>query len=638
MKHFVRFSISVLIGCRIALGGNGLNEPPVGVADTASTAYRTAVSIAVLANDTDADGDALQIKYFTQPLAIEGQVTQTGQNLVFTPVAGFSGTSRFFYRLLGAGAETAVTIQVSEPPPPETRVIAFAGGPADSASPGAKWKSFGIPSIYKNGEFVGFAAGVVTRTGESFSGVFSGLPTALQMRVRTGAAVPAKSGQPQAGVFFTHLGDPVFPQAPGQLFADQETKNLFAVPARIGGAGVTEANDTGLWTVPAPGQPFQLLAQEDELASGTTARFHAFSSVAMPMFSGLVFFTAKLRGPGVTAANDAGLWLWTPADGSRLILRTGSLVALPNGRSATLAWMRVLGSAEFAVGRGGYEAVFGELDAHLRFTDGSGAVALIALDGSIEKLVPTTQPLAPEGLVVRGFGLPAWRWRESGVSYPAVVAHLAHDVAGVTSANDMALLDRGTVRARKGERTGAGTSVFSSFADPVKGFDLARPLTLYRATLAGPGLDARNHTALLVADDTDSFTVPVSPGKVIARTGAPAPGGGTFSRLLAHTIVPGRGPAFTALLRLEGDTVTPATCMGLWATDTGGRVSRILRTGDAVPVGGEVKKLRRFDILSPVPTSSGQRRASTPNDPAARLIYRAVFTDHTTAILSTTVP
>jgi len=71
------------------------NTPPVAVPDTATTNQDQAVTIAVLTNDIDADGDTLSISNFGQ--AAFGAVTQNGTQLVYTPNAGWSGTDAFSY-------------------------------------------------------------------------------------------------------------------------------------------------------------------------------------------------------------------------------------------------------------------------------------------------------------------------------------------------------------------------------------------------------------------------------------------------------------------------------------------------------------------------------------------------------------
>jgi len=95
---------------------NDPNSVPLAVDDSASTIAGQPVSIAVLANDSDPDGDALQIASFTQPM--NGSVTQQGELLVYTPAAGFSGVDSFSYVVFdsrGGEASAGVAVSVTDP-------------------------------------------------------------------------------------------------------------------------------------------------------------------------------------------------------------------------------------------------------------------------------------------------------------------------------------------------------------------------------------------------------------------------------------------------------------------------------------------------------------------------------------------
>jgi hypothetical protein len=93
------------------------NRPPVAVDDAASTAAATAVTIDVLANDSDPDGDALSVTAATQPAG--GTATVSGNAIVYVPAAGFAGTDRFTYTISdgrGGTASALVTVLVAPPP------------------------------------------------------------------------------------------------------------------------------------------------------------------------------------------------------------------------------------------------------------------------------------------------------------------------------------------------------------------------------------------------------------------------------------------------------------------------------------------------------------------------------------------
>ena len=98
-----------------------VNDPPNAVDDTATTQENIAVTIDVLANDTDVENNAFIVTGFTQ--GANGAVTSNpGGTLTYTPNTRFSGTDSFTYQISdgGGGTDSAtVTItvnRVSAPP------------------------------------------------------------------------------------------------------------------------------------------------------------------------------------------------------------------------------------------------------------------------------------------------------------------------------------------------------------------------------------------------------------------------------------------------------------------------------------------------------------------------------------------
>ena len=97
----------------VTAAGTGTNRPPVANADSATTMPGVAKTIAVLANDTDPDGDALVVTGATQP-AVGGGVTPGANSVTFTPSAGFSGTATFSYTVSdGRGGTATGSVSVS---------------------------------------------------------------------------------------------------------------------------------------------------------------------------------------------------------------------------------------------------------------------------------------------------------------------------------------------------------------------------------------------------------------------------------------------------------------------------------------------------------------------------------------------
>lgn len=74
----------------------GANTPPTAVGDFSSTSGE-AVTINVMANDSDPDGNGISVCGNSQPS--NGTVVQNGNQFVYTPNAGFAGNDSFVYDL-----------------------------------------------------------------------------------------------------------------------------------------------------------------------------------------------------------------------------------------------------------------------------------------------------------------------------------------------------------------------------------------------------------------------------------------------------------------------------------------------------------------------------------------------------------
>ncbi len=135
-----------------------VNDAPTTVDDTATTAQGHPVTIAVLANDTDVEGDALALASLTQPR--NGTAAIAGNAVTYTPNATFSGTDVFTYRAsdgaaVSAPAEVTVTVTPNVAP---TAVIA--GGsrtiPDSDRRPGEDVQLDGSASTDPDGTIVSY--------------------------------------------------------------------------------------------------------------------------------------------------------------------------------------------------------------------------------------------------------------------------------------------------------------------------------------------------------------------------------------------------------------------------------------------------------------------------------------------------
>jgi len=95
------------------LGDTNGNHSPVAAEDSVTTGEGIAVTINAVANDTDADGDALTISAFTQ--ASHGTVVDNGDGtLTYTPQFPYAGEDTFTYTISdGSGGTGSATVEVT---------------------------------------------------------------------------------------------------------------------------------------------------------------------------------------------------------------------------------------------------------------------------------------------------------------------------------------------------------------------------------------------------------------------------------------------------------------------------------------------------------------------------------------------
>ncbi len=89
-----------------------INHTPVANDDSATTRYEQSVTIDVLSNDSDADGDTLTIQNTTTPK--HGSVTIQNSKVKYTPDSGYSGSDNFKYTITdGHGAKATANVSVT---------------------------------------------------------------------------------------------------------------------------------------------------------------------------------------------------------------------------------------------------------------------------------------------------------------------------------------------------------------------------------------------------------------------------------------------------------------------------------------------------------------------------------------------
>ncbi|WP_249306342.1 Hint domain-containing protein [Rhodobacter capsulatus] len=105
-----------------------VNDSPDAVNDSAATTFQTAVTVPVLANDTDIDGDTLTVTGASSP---NGTVTVNADGTItFTPATGFSGAATITYTVSDGqgGTDTAIITVTVGADPRDGYVDGTAGG------------------------------------------------------------------------------------------------------------------------------------------------------------------------------------------------------------------------------------------------------------------------------------------------------------------------------------------------------------------------------------------------------------------------------------------------------------------------------------------------------------------------------
>src|SRR5205814_76175 len=108
----------------VTVSVNAVNDVPVAALDAATTAEDTSVTIPVLANDSDPDGDTLSDPKSTAP-AMGTALANANSTISYTPHADFNGTDSFTYTISDGHGETATaTVSVTTTPENDTPVAA----------------------------------------------------------------------------------------------------------------------------------------------------------------------------------------------------------------------------------------------------------------------------------------------------------------------------------------------------------------------------------------------------------------------------------------------------------------------------------------------------------------------------------
>ncbi|MEA3480345.1 MAG: tandem-95 repeat protein [Pseudomonadota bacterium] len=97
---------------QVSVTVNSVNDAPIALNDATITEEDTSVTIDVLPNDTDIDGDALSIESASVP-SDQGQVEIIDGKLVFTPTENFNGDAEITYTVTDGALTVEATVTVT---------------------------------------------------------------------------------------------------------------------------------------------------------------------------------------------------------------------------------------------------------------------------------------------------------------------------------------------------------------------------------------------------------------------------------------------------------------------------------------------------------------------------------------------
>ncbi|MGH7132616.1 MAG: DUF7453 family protein [Phycisphaerales bacterium] len=505
------------------------------------------------------------------------------------------------------------------------KTVAARGGPA--------------PAGVANVNFQNFYEAVLSRTGVVFnridlSGTGTSGTTNLGIYSGTGPFDLVQVGR--EGSTAAGIGAGVNYSTFGQMGINGSGTVSFV--STIIGAGVTAANNQGVWAGP-PGAP-ALVALKGQAAPDTGgALFNGFSGLALNG-SGEVAFQSSLTGLGVPTSADTGLWANTGGT-MTLIAREGSQApGMPAGANFTNWNDATSGATSLILSDTGAVLFYGT-------TTGGGVVA-----GTNDTAIWTGTP-GNLAIVIRD-GAPAPAGFPNAATVSAInssgdlsaAGHVAYDVTvtggGVTAANNRAIMAGLPASVAMVVRNGtaapnapAGAN-FSAFTTAGNKLQInSSGAVLFQATLSGGGVVAANNVGL--------YTNHGGTMREVHRKGtSPAvlPAGVNITTFDAFAFNSAGQVAFTATLTGTGVVAANNNALFFWDPVLGLRL--VAREGDPIHIGGgataTVSASGLLDSSATTPSfignATGNGLASSLSDNGA-LLFTVITTDGSMRLLLT---
>jgi hypothetical protein len=433
----------------------------------------------------------------------------------------------------GTSAAASLTVDVAEASSVRAQVLAVTGGQVPGEPEGSVFATFSAPS---GGPFAG-----QIRSGKKLS----------QAIFAADGSVRIKAGDAAPGIEGASLQSLQWPSGDAAL-----------ATLTIGSGGVSAADDTVLLAGLMDGPP-RIAAREGlELTNQPSLAIKRFLSIDGTGSPGApIFFTALLRGNGVTAADDLALCAALPDGSVRLLVRERAGRRRAEDQHHRHAHRREGNTRRqpLASGRPGHRR-----EAYLR-GQGAGALhdsATATTPAQWKRWATSGDSVVAEAkeLLIRSFGLPGF-----GSAHIASVANLHAGAGGVSTSSDRAIIRTVAgglgMLALKGSSAPQTAHTFATLGDPILGAEQQVAFSGSVATKSGVLARGLWYT-------TDGENI-----RELARAGQAAPSGGSFATFSSMIWPEGQssGPAFTAKLQSDRAAgISSRNNLGLWAVDSTG--------------------------------------------------------------------
>lgn len=498
------------------------------------------------------------------------------------------------------------------------RTVALTGTHPTATPDGAAFGTFSLPVLNSAGR-TAFAARLRMTNGINSSndaGIWSEGSGMLALVAREGGHAPDTSFDANFGDFFDT----------GPLVLDALGHTAFQAALQTNGGSVRSTSDAGVWSERTG--VLSLVAREGNTAPGIPggAYFDHFSFSIGADLLGRSTFWAFLPTTisGVTSSSDSGIWSERPGY-LTLVAREGNHapgtpiganfdsfgrpVINPSGQVAFSATLQLA-------------AITSGSDAGI-WSQGSGVLALVAQRGSH----------APDTPLGYNFG----SFRDPVINASGRTAFRASLLFGTVTSSYMGIWSEGSDRlhlvALSGEQA-PGTQIgtrFDGFYDPVLN---ASNQTAFRAVLKIDGDVTSSNDDGVWSEGSGALAL-------IAREGSQAPGvpgGAVFNNLFSDPVMNSSGRvAFRAVLQSGITGISPSNNEGIWAEDALGKLTLVVREGDAVEVTpGDFRTVNSFAFSTGAASGGQDGRAIVFNDNYT-LAFQATFTDGTSGIFTATL-